>query len=338
MVGIDIGSKSIKIVELRKSGANYNLAASGIVGLTGTPIDKLEDERELANLSQIIKKLCKEARISSKEVAFSIPDHLVFTRTIKLPLLNDAEIESAVKWEAEQYIPIPIADAVVQHAVLERREKANPPEVVVLLVAAPKLVVQKWTKVIKTAGLNAVAAETELIALTRALAPQDKNVLLLDFGASSADIAISNHGLLSFSRSIPIAGDAFTRAVSQSLGISAQQAEEYKKTYGLEEKLAEGKIKAVISPIMTMVVDEIKKAIHYYQSEEKGESPTAVIISGGSAGMKGLPVLLTQLLGGMEVLIGNPFSRLAMEPETLKNLLPYAPLYSIAVGLAMIED
>lgn len=334
MVGIDIGSKTIKIVELQKEGAGFNLAASGIVGYSGNTVDKMTDEKDFAALGAVIKKLHAEAGVGSKDVVISIPEQLVFTRTIKFPLLTDSEIASAVKWESEQYIPIPVNEAIIQHTILSRNEKSSPPEVIVLLVAAPRQVVERYVKVVESAGLTPVAVETELIALTRALAPADKTVLLVDLGANSTDIAIASQSMLSFSRSIPIAGEAFTRAVSQGLGISAVQAEEYKKTYGLESSQLEGKIKGALDPVLRMVVDEIKKAVNYYQSEEKGESPNAIIISGGTSGMPQIISMFSSLLS-MEVLVGNPFSKVAVEPETATKLAPYAPLYAVAVGLAL---
>ena len=334
MVGIDIGSKTIKIVELDKEGANYSLGASGIIGYSGITIDKMTDEKEMASLGQIIRKLHSEAGVSSKDVVISIPEPLVFTRTIKFPLLTDAEIASAVKWEAEQYIPIPITDAIVQHTILARNEKSSPPEVLVLLVAAPKAVVEKYTKVIQLAGLNTVAVETELVALTRSLAPPDRTVLLVDFGASSTNIAISKMGLLSFSRCVPIAGEAFTRAVSQGLGVTPEQAEEYKKTYGLTATQLEGKVKRVLDPVLALVVDEIKKAVSYYLTEEKGESPSSLIVSGGTSAVPEIVTTLTKLIG-MEVLVGNPFEKINVDPETAQKLAPYVLLYGVAVGLAL---
>jgi type IV pilus assembly protein PilM len=336
MVGIDIGSKTIKIVEIEKEGAAYSLSASGIVGYSGTTVDKMTDEKEMASLGQIIKKLHAETGVSSKDVVISLPEPLVFTRTIKFPLLTDAEIASAVKWEAEQYIPIPMNEAVIQHVILRRNETASPPEVLVLLVAAPRAIVEKYTKVIQFAGLNPIAVETELIALARALAPPDKTVLLVDLGATSTNIAIASAGLLSFSRSIPIAGEAFTRAVSQGLGVNVQQAEEYKKTYGLGAAQLEGKVKGVLDPVLRLVVDEIKKAVSYYLSEEKGQPPSALIVSGGTSAMPDIISMLTNLVG-VEVLVGNPFSKIRVDPETAKKLAPYAPLYGVAVGLALRE-
>lgn len=336
MTGLDIGSKTIKIVELQKEGDAYTLLASGIVGYSGTNVEKMTDEKEMTTLAQVIKKLHDQAGVSSKDVVISLPESQVFTRTIKFPMLTDAEVASAVKWEAEQYIPIPVNEAIIQHTVLLRNEKASPPEVIVLLVAAPRTVVEKYTKVTTLAGLNPIAVETELIALTRALAPMGRTVLLVDLGAGSTDIAIARDSLLSFSRSIPIAGEAFTRAVSQGLGVTGTQAEEYKKTYGLETTQLEGKVKGALDPVLRLVVDEIKKAVSYYQTEEKGEAPNAIVISGGSSGMPQITSMMTELLG-VESIIANPFGKVRIDAETAKKLAPYAPLYSVAVGLAMRE-
>lgn len=337
MVGLDIGSKTIKIVELQKSGNLYSLAASGIVGFSGNSVEKTIDEKELSGLAQIIKKLHHEAGVSSRDVTISIPEQAAFTRTISFPMLTDAEIASAVKWELEQYIPIPAQEAISQHTILERNEKSSPPQVVVLLVAAPRTLVEKYTKLITLAGLNPVAVETELIALTRALAPVDKTSLLLNMGANSTTIALAKNGSLSFSRSIPIAGDAFSRAVAQGLGVTPVQGEEYKKTYGLTPGQLEGKVKTALDPVIRLVADEVKKAINYYISEQKGDQPSLVQVSGGSSGMPQIINGLTEMLG-IEVSIANPFTRISIDAETAQKLAPYAPLYSVAVGLALREQ
>jgi type IV pilus assembly protein PilM len=335
MLGIDIGSKTIKIVELEKNGASHSLLASGVVGYSGSTVDKMTDEKEMASLAQVVKKLCAEARVSSKEAIISIPEPMAFTRTIKFPPLSDSEIASAIKWEAEQYIPIPISEAVIQHTILKRGEGTGPEGgVIVLLVAAPRLIVEKYVKVVHMAGLTPVAVETELIALVRSLAPIDKTVILADLGGSSTNLAIANRGLLSFSRSLPIAGDAFTRAVAQMLSITPQQAEEYKKTYGLSPSQLEGKIKGALDSVIRLVADEIKKAVNYYMTEEKAETPTALIMAGGSSGMPEIISALSQAVG-MEIIVGNPFAHVQIDPSFAQKLAPFAPLYGVAVGLAM---
>jgi type IV pilus assembly protein PilM len=118
------------------------------------------------------------------------------------------------------------------------------------------------------------------------------------------------------------------------LGIEAQQAEEYKKTYGLSSAQLEGRIKGVLDPVLRMVSDEMKKAIHYYQAEGEGDSPKTLVISGGTSGMPDVTGVLTSLTN-MEVLVGNPFLKVSLDPEAAKALMGYAQVYSIAVGLAM---
>lgn len=335
-LGLDMGSQSIKLIELGRETGGYKLLASGVVGVNGITPDKLTDEKEMVNLAELIKKLLKEARVSTKQVAISIPEQFVFTRVVKFPPLTDSEVASAVKWEAEQYIPIPVADAIIQYQILERADSPGATGVSVLLVAAQKVLVEKYVKVVTLAGLEVVSVETELMSLVRSLAPADQTVLIADLGATSTDIAIAKNGSLVFSRSIPSAGEAFTRAVAQVLGIEAKQAEEYKRAYGLSPTQLEGKIKDALSPIVRTVTDEIKKAIHFYQSEEKGEAPASIIISGGTAGMPEVISFLAELLE-MEVSIGNPFSKVKLDPEAAKSIAPYAPLYGVACGLALRE-
>jgi type IV pilus assembly protein PilM len=336
-IGLDIGSKTIKIVELAKDGDRWKLKASGMVGHNGIAPEHSKTDKELMPVAEAIRKLYKDAKISSREVNIALPEPQVSTRTVSFPLLTDAEISSAVKWEAEQYIPFPINEAVIQHQVIERRENVSPPQVIVLLVATPKELVEKYAKVVEMAGLKLYVVETDLLALTRSLAPTDRTVMIVDFGARSTNIAIARNGYLNFSRSIPTAGEAFTRAVSQGLGIEAKQAEEYKRTYGLQQASLEGKIRTAIDPVLRMVSDEIKKAIHYYQSEEKGESPSSIILSGGSAGMPEIASALTKLVG-FEVVIGNPFSNVNIDPAAVQYISGYAPFYSVSVGLAMREE
>ena len=335
-VGLDIGTKTIKMVELVKQGAGFSLRASGIVGHKGKTPDQSKDEKELVILTEAIRKLHKDAKISSKEVIIALPETQVYTRTIKFPLLTDAEVASAVKWEAEQYIPIPANEAIIQHQIVERREDTTPPQVVVLLVAAPKALVEKYARAVEMSGMNLTTIETELMALVRSLAPMDQSSMIVDFGARSSDIAIAKNGTLVFSRSIPTAGEAFTRAVSQFLGVDETQAEEYKRTYGLSATQLEGKVKQALDPVFRVVSDEMKKSIHFYHSEEKGDSPTSAILAGGTAGMPEAASTLTKLLG-IEVIVGNPFSKVSVDPQAVTQLAGYAPLYSIAVGLAMRE-
>jgi len=335
--GLDIGSKTIKVVELKPHGDKLALKSAGAVGYSGAHLEQIQDDQSLAQIAQTIKKLISDAKISSRDVSISLPESQVFTRILKFPLLNEQEIASAVKWEAEEYIPLPLNEAVIQHVVLERQETKNPPQTLVLLTAAARNLVQKYVNLLAMANINVVGVETELMSMTRSMAPQAGVAVLVDFGARSTDIAIVKDEQLFFSRSVPTAGEAFTRAVAQALGVTPQQAEEYKRTYGLDENQLEGKVGRALLPIFKTVTEEIKKAVHYFQLDVKADAPSSVILAGGTAGMPGVSQAFTRLLGS-EVVIGNAFSKIVVDADSAKNLAGYAPLYTVAVGLAMRGD
>ncbi|MCX7928279.1 MAG: pilus assembly protein PilM, partial [Patescibacteria group bacterium] len=174
----------------------------------------------------------------------------------------------------------------------------------------------------------------ELLALVRSLAPDDITSMIVDLGAKSTNIAISKQGELVFSRSISVGGEAFTRAISKFFGIEAMQAEEYKRTYGMSSNKLQGRVRQALEPVFSSVADEIKKSIYYYQSEENGEIPKSVIISGGTSALPEVSLSLTKLLG-VEVVSGNPFSKVILDSSVIKSISGFAPFYSIAVGLAM---
>ncbi len=335
MLGIDIGSKSIKIVELGGADGSWQLKSSGAVGYVGVSPDKASTEEDFVTMSELLKKLVAQVGVTSKDANISLPESLVFTRVIKFPMLSDEEVSSAVKWEAEQYIPIPVGEAVIQYTILERNEAAA--FVSVLLVAAPKVVVEKYVKVCKLAGLVPVSAETELTALCRSLSPDKGVSMILDLGSSSTDISIVRNFNTIFTRSIPVAGEAFTRAVSQSLSIEPVQAEEYKKAYGLDASQLEGKVRNALVPVFNLIIDEMKKAIHFYQTDDGGDMPSSLVITGGASIMPGIVSYLTENLN-METVIGNPFGKLMLDDETSKKLAPYSSIYGTAVGLAMRDQ
>jgi type IV pilus assembly protein PilM len=337
-IGLDIGSKSIKVVELEKKGSNWSLKSSGVVGYSGMSLENAQNEKDLAPLSEIIKKLFKESRISSRDVFLALPERFAFVKVVTFPLLTDQEIDAALKWEADQYIPIPLEEAVMQYQVILRDENSTPPQVKVLLVAARRSLLEKYVLLAQLSGLQVLAIENEMMSLARLISMESNLSAVVNFGASSTDIGMIKDGKLWFSRSIPTGGDALTRSIVQSLRIEPLQAEEYKKTYGLSNKLLEGRVRSAMEPVMRSLVEEINKAIQYFVSENSQlGKPKQLIISGGLAGLPDLMPYLTKEFD-MEILLSNPFLRITVPPESQKLVLGYAPFYSVAAGLAMRED
>lgn len=332
--GLDIGSYNLKVVQLVKSGKQYRLVAFGSGPSTRKGLAS-ESDADLTALAGAIKKLHQEAKISTKNVTTALPQDQVFTRTVNLPPLSEEELRSAIKWEAEQYVPIPLEEATIAYQVVGQIKVDTQQKTQVLIVAAPKKLVDKTLRVLKAAGLNCVGLETEIVAMARSLVPPGGDIaLVIDLGAKATDMAVVENGLVVFSRSIATAGEALTRAVASGLGLDPTQAEAYKKAYGVDPQKLEGKVREAIGPILDVVVKEIEKTVEYYRSETK-KTVKRVILSGGTAGLPEVVGLMASKLS-LEIQIGDPFIQVVME-EALKKQFSQAqaPLFTIAVGLAM---
>lgn len=328
-LGLDIGSHTTKVVQLEREGESWRLVAAGVVA-TPQPGILVESDKAIVDTTQSVKKLLDDAHISERNVVFSVPETHTYTRLVSFPPLNEAEIASAVEWQIESYIPLPKKDAIYDHQVVTRTEQGTE----VLVVAVARKLVDRYLKIIEQLGLTPEAVETELLALSRSIAPSQKRCVLIDFGASSTDIGIATNKQLLLTRSFPTAGEALTRAVAQGIGVHATQAEEYKRTYGLLIDQLEGKVKQVLDPVISVIVDEVKKTAAYWQNDHPNQPIEIVVLSGGSAGLPGLVSTATTLLG-IEVTIADPFAGVTKEEQAAKTLAPYAPLYAVAVGLAM---
>lgn len=332
--GLDIGSYNLKVVQLAKSGREYRLVSFGSGPSTQKGLAS-EADSDLIALAEAIKKLHQEAKITTKNVATALPQDQVFTRTANFPPLSENELRSAIEWEAEQYIPIPLEEAARAHQVVGQIKVDNQQKTQVLIVAAPKRLVDKVLKILKTAGLNPVGLETEIIAMARSLVPPDgETALVVDLGAKATDMAVVEGGLVVFSRSIPTAGEALTRAVASGLGLDPTQAEAYKKAYGVDPQKLEGKVKEAIGPILDVVVKEIEKTLEYFRSETQ-KTVKRVILSGGTAGLPEVVSLMASQLS-LEIQVGDPFDQIKID-ESLKQRISQTqtPLYAVAVGLAM---
>lgn len=332
--GLDIGSHNLKIAQVQKSGDKARLIAFG--SAPAPPRGLLsEAETDLTALAEVIKKLHQEAKIGTRKVAATLPEDKVFTKVVTFPKLSEEELKSAMKWEAEQYVPVPLEEITLDYQIVGQIKEGAMEKMEVLLVAAPKRLMEKLLKVLRVAGLTPVALETEILALARSLlVPDSEANLLVDLGARATDMAIIEAGQVVLTRSIPTAGEALTRAVASELNLEASQAEEYKKTYGADPKRLEGKVREAIGPVLEAVVKEMEKAIKFYQSTKK-KQVKRVILAGGTAGLPDVVSLLAQKLS-VEIQVGDPFVRLEKDEEILAKIpAGEAHLYAPAIGLAL---
>ena len=340
-VGLDIGFSSIKVVALEKQDSLYKLVSLGSIAAP-QPGMISDTDIELEAVSSAIKRLMAAARIEEKEVTAALPESKVFTRVIDdLPFLSDSELPSAIKYASEEFIPMPVSEVNLYWQVLSRTSnKEKNPRTVVFVVASPKTVVTKYVKVLTDAGLKPKALETEVIAVTRSLVsnnPYSPSTLIVQMGATTTDLAVISNGLILLTRSISTGGLALTRTLAQHFNFELNQAEEYKKVYGLLEDQLEGKVFETLQPIIEVILGEVRRVIQAFDAKHPQAQIKRVVLSGGGAKTPGLVVYLANRLG-LEVQEADPWYFVAKEKSIISKLSIDAPTFSVAVGLALREE
>jgi len=338
ILGLDIGTHNVKLIELARDKEGVTLLSAGSMPTPPkTASSNLAiDQQALAHL---IQELIKGTGAKSREVNISLPEAQVFTRVIEMPVLSDRELASAIKWESEQYIPLPMEQVNMDFTVLSDGKDTANGKMKILLVAAPKALTERYMQLMELSELIPLAAETEIIALSRALVrsvPTVPNVMMISLGGQTTDIAILHKGILTFTRSISAGGDALTRALSESLDFTLLQAESYKKTYGLEKNILEGKILAVVKPVMDTIIGEIRRAVGFFEEQYKNEHIGVILLSGGNAKLPGLIPYVAEATG-IEVQQGNPWVGIRKDPR-FAVLNAEGSLFSVAIGLALREE
>lgn len=308
--GLDISDLSLKIVNLKKRGKSFKVVSFNKIDIQPGLIKGgvIQDEDALA---KIITDLCKKARgkkVKTKYVIASLPEEKSFLQVIQMPNMKEEELKSAVGFEAENYIPLPMSEVYLDFQTIAPF-KEKPDHLDVLIVAIPKKIVNSYVSCLKKAGLIPVVLEIESEAIARALVKKQTTqtpLVLIDFGKSNTDFIIFSGRSIRFTYSIPISSQELTIAISTSLKIDMKKAEALKlkcdlsKTKKTEEPK---KVFEAISPVLEELVLQIKKYLNFYQDhashEHTGTSEKIenMILCGGGANLKGLPDFLSEKLG-----------------------------------------
>ncbi len=334
--GLDIGATSIKLVWLDGKKGAFILKAASIspVPPRGMMSESALDNEEMA---QALAKAVKDAGIDSRLVNVALPENQVYTKVLDMPAISDRELSSAIYWEAEQYIPVPLQNITLVWNVLKRPTQAGQGDKMqVLMVGAPILLVNKYQKILQMAGFTVNNMETEILATIRSLVLDETfpTSLIVNIGAISTSFAIVRNGVMVFTYSMSIGGAAINRAIATDFGLTSQQAEEYKRVYGISQKKLGGKIGKATEPILNSILTEIKKSIVFYSQKYQDDSPIRqIILSGGTAKLPGIEIFFANN-SGIETAIANPWKVLASQ-QMPKEILDNASDYTIAVGLAM---
>lgn len=332
--GLDIGSSSIKVTQSSLMGMKaYSVDAIGLAMNPAGSVDFTNPD-VVAKLGPAVKQLLSEAKIREKRVVVSVAESRVYSRILSMPVMSEAELSSAIKWEAEQFVPIPVADVELDFSIVAQPTSGSQDKkMLVYLVAAPKKYLHAMVDFLVGIGLEPIAVESEMVAVSRALtfAAAPSTSLIVHIGAMSSVLAIVDGSALSFSYVTESGGVALTRALSQSLALPLPQAEEYKRTYGLDQTKLEGKVRTGLLIILDGIVSEMRKAMEFHLSSRKSRV-TRIILSGGGAYLPQLSAHLSQVFGGIEVVVGDPM--LVAKPGRGVALPREKAVYSVSIGLS----
>lgn len=333
--GLDISDLSLKIAKLKKKRRFLNLVSWGEIGIKPGIIEEGEIKDEAA-LAKIIKQGLSEVKgqkLGTRNIIASLPEKKAFFQIVQLPKMKKEELKTAVPFEAENYIPLPVEEAYLDFQIIPPA-RANLNRLDILIAAIPKKTVAPYVSCLKKAGLVPLALEVESQSIVRALIKNKVSpfpVFIIDFGRSRASFIIFSGFSLRFTCSIPISSQKLTEAISQSLKVDLAEAEKLKLDYGLrvvkkgsskskEETIESKKIFDAMIPILTDLVNQIKKYIRYYHTHIDSErlplesrKIKKILLCGRGANLRGLTDFLSFEFK-IPVELGNPWINILPEP------------------------
>ena len=352
VIGVDLGSSAIKVVQLRKEKGVAILETYGELSLG--PYADLEIGRatKLGNnkLSEALTDLLREASVTSKNAGFSIPFASSLLKLIEMPAVEARQLNKMVPLEARKYIPVPINEVVLDWFIVpdnnrddprieEGNKKGKSKKVVrkkkeVLLVAIHNEVLNKYNEIVTSTQLDTSFFEIEIFSTIRATIDQGLTpVMVIDIGAAITKVYIVEYGIVRVSHVIKRGSQDVTLGISKSLGISVVRAEEIKREQGLEGSSDNSGVVKVSLLTLDYIFSEADRVLLNYQ-RKYNKNVSRVILTGGGAIMKGVVDLARKHLES-EVLLGDPFAKVD-SPAFLDDVLREAgPEFTVALGLAL---
>ncbi len=339
VAGLDVGSSSVKIVELE--GKINNLSLVGL-GYENLPDNTIVDGQimELNTVSEVIQSVCSNHQITSNQVVTGVSGHSVIIKNIVLPAMTRDELEESIDWHAEEHIPYDLSDVSLDYQVTEETSEST----AVLIAACKRERIDNLKQAIQLSGNQPVIIDVDTFALQNCYEvnyqPDGSQVVtLLNIGASTMNVNIVRGNRSLFTRDITVGGSQFTDVLQRNLGLSFQQAEAVKRgvadaSEGIEEK----SIEPLMNNVTEMVAMEIQKTFDFYRATtDDGEMTVQkILISGGGSKLAGLAEDLSEKLE-LPVEILDPFRSIKVDtrkfdPDYLSEIMPEM---AVAVGLAV---
>ncbi len=334
--GLDIGTTGIRAVELKKVGDQKVLKNYAHVPVDGT-FTQSDSAVDMQKTTAAIKNLVKQAGINNKNVAANVPSQKVFTAIIDMDKMSPADLAKTIRYQAESFIPTPLAESKIDWAVIgDSPAAANKLEV--LLTSVPNNYVEGRLAMIEAAGLNAVALEPDNMALARAVVQMDAAMpqMVVDIGSTSTDIVIVMKAVPHVSRSIPTGTRNIVRMVAQHLNTDEAQAEPFLFKFGLDKQKLEGRVYQAIIDTIDNLVGEVDKSIKFFQGRYANMKIERIIVTGGASVIPELPVYIANKIG-ISVEIGNAWRNVTTPQDRVNELAAVSNHFGVAVGLAERE-
>jgi len=329
---LDIGSYSLKVMVGNAGKAPK--VTEVIEVLNKSELAVPNNEKAQLKLGKVLEALFTDYKLPMGDVRFSLPESVVSTKVIQIPPLSDAELASAIDWQAEQNLPIPPDDLSLQYEVIYRPRKGVNKPMKVLLVGARKSLLEKYVVMFENIGIEPTLIETQMLSIIRSLqfAPEDEDTMVVDWGAAGISIAVMRGVELQFVTYSLGGGALLTKTLEKSLGLGSKQAEEYKRAFGLDENQFEGKIRQALLPAVMEMVSQIKRAAQFYSTNNPQAAVKRVVMAGGSASLVGLVPLVASELG-LEVLLISPWNVVESKKVDVSQVNPVA--MGVVSGLMM---
>lgn len=347
-LGIDIGSSSIKVVQLQKKGEKAILDTYGELALgpyAGASIGQsvnLDTERVVQALNDLLSE--KEVQITTKVCGLAIPFKSSLLSVVKMPKIGEKEMSSMVSIEARKYIPVPIADVTIDWSIIPKREseeevfkiedKDKVKMVDVLLVAIHNNIINQYKEIVTVSGLDAKFFEIEVFSTMRAiLEGVNAPVMIFDMGASSTKLYIIERGLVLASHTVNKGSQEITANIGRILNIDIEEAEVVKRSVGMGATSSGVNLREAVSIIADTIFSEANRFLFEYQKKTNQNIKTIYLTGGGSA-LKGFQKLASDNFK-VSVVSGNPFEKVEV-PAFLEEILKVTgPEFTVAVGAAL---
>lgn len=338
IIGIDIGSSSVKLVQLREVKGGYALQNLGIAQL---PPEAIVDNAimDSSSVVEIIRSLVESHKIKTKNVATSVAGHSVIIRKIQMPIMTEEEMEASIQWEAEQYIPFEISEVFLDFQILGPDEE-DPSQMNVVLVAAKKDFVNDFLAVFSECGLVPTIVDVDAFAIENAFEANygydDAPILgLINLGASAMNVNILKDGVSAFTRDIQVGGNVFNEELQKRLSLSDEDAEKV-KLGGEVEGVSPAQAREVLNDAAENLAQEVQRSLDFFAATSADEKVQKLFVAGGVSRSPDVIAALERRLD-IPVELLNPFQAIAVDEKSFdpEYIEAVGPLMTVAVGLAM---